>query len=78
MKHTYNCLYESYICANYVFEVILNNCFKIVYADSAKGTYEYLSLVEKEELTKEEEKEFKLLKLKNQYAMTLEEAKKRV
>ena len=28
MKHTYNCLYESYICANYVFEVILNNCFK--------------------------------------------------
>lgn len=38
----------------------------------------YLSLVEKEELTKEEEKEFKLLKLKNQYAMTLEEAKKRV
>ena len=26
MKHTYNCL-ESYICTNYVFEVILNNCF---------------------------------------------------
>ena len=26
---------------------ILNNCFKIVYADSAKGTNEYLSLVEK-------------------------------
>lgn len=27
MKHVYNCL-ESYCCANYVFEVILNSCFK--------------------------------------------------